>query len=79
MAVPDRHRGRLAGRARLAASDASAADRRRRLGEHRRRRDAAAQGSLGQGTALSFVVVASLSTAILLLGWRVVAAALARR
>jgi len=32
-----------------------------------------------QGTAISFVVVASLVTAILLLGWRGVAAALARR
>lgn len=32
-----------------------------------------------QGTAVSFVVVASLVTAILLLGWRGVAAALARR
>lgn len=31
------------------------------------------------GTALSFVVVASLSTAILLLGWRLGARALARR
>ena len=31
------------------------------------------------GTAVSFVVVASLSTAILLLGWRVGAAVLARR
>jgi hypothetical protein len=33
----------------------------------------------GQGTAVSFVVVASIATAILLLGWRGVAAALARR
>jgi hypothetical protein len=32
-----------------------------------------------QGTAVSFVVVASLVTAILLLGWRGAAAALARR
>jgi hypothetical protein len=32
-----------------------------------------------QGTAVSFVVVASLVTAILLLGWRAVATALARR
>ena len=32
-----------------------------------------------QGTAISFVVVASLSTAILLLGWRLGARALARR
>ncbi|MDT5192514.1 MAG: hypothetical protein QOI28_4765 [Mycobacterium sp.] len=32
-----------------------------------------------QGTAVSFVVVASLVTAILLLGWRAAAAALARR
>jgi peptidoglycan/LPS O-acetylase OafA/YrhL len=32
-----------------------------------------------QGTALSFVVVASLSTAILLLGWRLGARVLARR
>ena len=32
-----------------------------------------------QGTALSFVVVASLVTAILLLGWRVAVSALARR
>jgi hypothetical protein len=32
-----------------------------------------------QGTAISFVVVASLSTAILLLGWRLGAKALARR
>ena len=32
-----------------------------------------------QGTAVSFVVVATLSTAILLLGWRLGAAALARR
>ena len=32
-----------------------------------------------QGTAISFVVVASLVTAILLLGWRVAATALARR
>jgi hypothetical protein len=31
------------------------------------------------GTAISFVVVASLVTAILLLGWRAVATALARR
>jgi uncharacterized membrane protein YadS len=31
-----------------------------------------------QGTAISFVVVASLSTAILLLGWRLGATALAR-
>jgi hypothetical protein len=31
------------------------------------------------GTALSFVVVASLSTAILLLGWRLGARALAHR
>src|SRR4051794_36074869 len=31
------------------------------------------------GTAVSFVVVASLGTAILLLGWRAVAMALARR
>jgi hypothetical protein len=31
-----------------------------------------------QGTAISFVVVASLSTAILLLGWRLGAKALAR-
>ena len=31
------------------------------------------------GTALSFVVVASLVTAILLLGWRAAAAVLARR
>ena len=33
----------------------------------------------GQGTAVSFLVVASIATAILLLGWRGVAAALARR
>jgi hypothetical protein len=33
----------------------------------------------GQGTAISFVVVASLVTAALLLGWRGVVAALARR
>jgi hypothetical protein len=33
----------------------------------------------GQGTAVSFVVVASIATAILLLGWRGVAAVLARR
>ena len=33
----------------------------------------------GQGTALSFVVVASLTTAILLLGWRAGAALRARR
>jgi Protein of unknown function (DUF3054) len=33
----------------------------------------------GQGTALSFVVVASLSLAILLLGWRLGARVLARR
>ena len=33
----------------------------------------------GQGTAVSFVVVASIATAILLLGWRGVAASLARR
>lgn len=33
----------------------------------------------GQGTAISFVVVASIATAIVLLGWRGVAAALARR
>lgn len=33
----------------------------------------------GQGTALSFLVVASIATAVLLLGWRGVAAALARR
>lgn len=33
----------------------------------------------GQGTALSFVVVASTVTAILLLGWRGAAAALRRR
>jgi peptidoglycan/LPS O-acetylase OafA/YrhL len=33
----------------------------------------------GQGTALSFVIVASIATAILLLGWRGVAAAAARR
>ena len=32
-----------------------------------------------QGTAFSFVVVASLSTAILLLGWRLAARVLARR
>jgi peptidoglycan/LPS O-acetylase OafA/YrhL len=32
-----------------------------------------------QGTALSFVVVASLVTAILLLGWRAAVSALARR
>jgi peptidoglycan/LPS O-acetylase OafA/YrhL len=32
-----------------------------------------------QGTAVSFVVVASLVTAILLLGWRAAATALARR
>jgi peptidoglycan/LPS O-acetylase OafA/YrhL len=32
-----------------------------------------------QGTAVSFVVVASLVTAILLLGWRAAASALARR
>ncbi|MCW2552126.1 MAG: rane protein [Mycobacterium sp.] len=32
-----------------------------------------------QGTAISFVVVASLSTAILLLGWRLGARVLARR
>ncbi|MDX1892249.1 DUF3054 domain-containing protein [Mycolicibacterium sp. 050158] len=32
-----------------------------------------------QGTALSFVVVASLSTAVLLLGWRLGAKVLARR
>ena len=32
-----------------------------------------------QGTAVSFVVVASLVTAILLLGWRAAAAVLARR
>lgn len=32
-----------------------------------------------QGTAVSFVVVASIVTAILLLGWRAAAAALARR
>jgi hypothetical protein len=32
-----------------------------------------------QGTALSFVVVASISTAILLLGWRLGARVLARR
>ena len=32
-----------------------------------------------QGTAISFVVVASLVTAILLLGWRAAATALARR
>jgi hypothetical protein len=34
---------------------------------------------IGQGTAVSFVVVASIATAILLLGWRGVAAVLARR
>lgn len=33
----------------------------------------------GQGTAVSFVVVASTATATLLLGWRGIAAALARR
>jgi hypothetical protein len=33
----------------------------------------------GQGTAVSFLIVASIATAILLLGWRGVAAALARR
>lgn len=33
----------------------------------------------GQGTALSFVIVASLTTAILLLGWRAGAAFRARR
>lgn len=32
-----------------------------------------------QGTAVSFIVVASLVTAVLLLGWRAVAALLARR
>ncbi|KWX67112.1 DUF3054 domain-containing protein [Mycobacterium sp. NAZ190054] len=33
----------------------------------------------GQGTAVSFIVVASLTTAVLLLGWRATARALARR
>jgi peptidoglycan/LPS O-acetylase OafA/YrhL len=35
--------------------------------------------AISQGTALSFVVVASLVTAILLLGWRAAVSALARR
>ena len=33
----------------------------------------------GQGTATSFIVVASLTTAVLLLGWRAGAHALSRR
>ncbi|MBB2988822.1 hypothetical protein FHR72_000279 [Mycolicibacterium iranicum] len=33
----------------------------------------------GQGTATSFIVVASLTTAVLLLGWRGIAVALSRR
>ncbi|EGD54828.1 DUF3054 domain-containing protein [Gordonia neofelifaecis] len=33
----------------------------------------------GQGTALSFCIVASIATAVLLLGWRAVAAAVGRR
>ncbi|WNG87934.1 DUF3054 domain-containing protein [Mycobacterium sp. ITM-2016-00317] len=33
----------------------------------------------GQGTAVSFIVVASLTTAVLLLGWRAAARVLARR
>ncbi|WP_052466789.1 DUF3054 domain-containing protein [Mobilicoccus massiliensis] len=39
----------------------------------------AVRALIGQGTALSFVVVASIATAILLLGWRALAALVTRR
>lgn len=37
------------------------------------------RAGIGEGTAVSFIVVATLATGLLLLGWRAGAAALARR
>ena len=79
LAVSRRNRRRVAGGPRLATADGGGPHRAGRLAEHRGDRHVVAQAS-SASVAASFVVVASVVTAVFLLGWRAaVGLALRRR